>query len=142
MKERYGSDHLAIAWHYPGQELEVIPAKFSMMTRPPPATNTVPTPTDTALQPVDANLTSALSDTAVVQTVSIYDAGKALPTFAILMAFIDAAGLADLVSGPGSITVLGMFAKQMCGHRQFCFVLYLTGLLILEHIAHAAVPNN
>ena len=142
MKEGYGSDHLAIAWHYPGQELEVIPAKFSMMTRPPPATNTVPAPTDTASQPVDANATSALSDSAVVQTVTIYDAGKAATSFSILMAFVDAAGLADLVSGPSPITVLGMFAEQMCGHRQFCFILYLTGLLILDHIVHAAVHNN
>jgi uncharacterized surface protein with fasciclin (FAS1) repeats len=76
---------------------------------------------------VDANATSALSDTAVVQTVTVYDAGKATPNFSILMAFVDVAGLADLVSGPGPITVLGMYDKQMCGHRQFCVVLYFTG---------------
>ena len=58
------------------------------------------------------------------------------------MAFVDAAGLAELVLGPGPITILGMLAKQMCGHCQFCFILYLTGLLILDHIVHAAVHNN
>jgi hypothetical protein len=133
MKEGGSFDHLAIAWQYPGQALEVIPARFSMNTRPPPATNTVTAPTDTAAQPVDANATSALSDTAVVQTVTIYDAGKAAISFSILMAFVDAAGLADLVSGPGPITVLGMYAKQMCGHRQFCVVLYLTFVDSLTH---------
>ena len=60
---------------------------------------------------MDANATSALSDTAVVQTVTIYDPGKAAQILSILMAFVDAAGLADLVSGPGPITVLGMYAK-------------------------------
>jgi hypothetical protein len=34
MKEGYGNDHLAIAWQYPGQELEVVPANYSVMTRP------------------------------------------------------------------------------------------------------------
>ena len=126
MKEGCHFDHLAIAWQYPGQALEVIPARFSVNTRPPPSTNTVPAPTDTVAQPVDANATSALSDTAVVQTVTIYDAGKAAPNFSILIAFVDAAGLSDLVSGPGPITVLGMYAKYMCGHRQFCVILYLT----------------
>jgi len=113
MKDGSGFDHLAIAWQYPGQALEVIPARFSMNTRPPPATNTVTAPTDTAAQPMDANTTSALSDTAVVQTVTIYDAGKAAISFSILMAFVDVAGLADLVSGPGPITILGMYAKQI-----------------------------
>ena len=27
-------DHLAIAWQYPGQELEVVPATYSQVTRP------------------------------------------------------------------------------------------------------------
>jgi hypothetical protein len=43
-------------------------------------------------EPVDAE-TNAVSDVAVVQPVIIYDAGKAGPTFSILMAFGDAAGL-------------------------------------------------
>jgi hypothetical protein len=133
MKEGSHFDHLAIAWQYPGQALEVISARFSLNTRPPPSTNTVSAPTDTVAQPVDANATSALSDTAVVQTVTVYDAGKATPNFSILMAFVDAAGLADLVSGPGPITVLGMYAKQMCGHRQFCVVLYLIFVDSLTH---------
>jgi len=47
---------------------------------------------------LDANATSALSDTAVVQTVTIYDPGKAAQILSILMAFVDAAGLADLLS--------------------------------------------
>jgi len=34
MKEANGYDHLAIAWQYPGQALEVIPAWFSRTTRP------------------------------------------------------------------------------------------------------------
>jgi hypothetical protein len=32
MKEESGNDHLALAWKYPGQEREVIPAKFSLVT--------------------------------------------------------------------------------------------------------------
>jgi hypothetical protein len=31
MKEGLGNDHLAIAWEYPGQSLQVIPAKFSLV---------------------------------------------------------------------------------------------------------------
>ena len=31
MKEGGGNDHLAIAWEYPGQSLEVIPANFSLV---------------------------------------------------------------------------------------------------------------
>jgi uncharacterized surface protein with fasciclin (FAS1) repeats len=111
-----------------------------MITRPLPATNTLPAPTAMVAQPVDANATSVLSDTAVVQTVTIYDAGKAAPQFSVLIAFVDAAGLADLVSGPGPMTILGMC--EMCGHLQLCIFLYLTGLLILEHVAHAAVSND
>ncbi len=114
MKEGAVLDHLAIAWKCPGQTLEVIPARYSMITRPPAATNTVPAPTDVVAPPVDANATSALSDTAVMQTITMYDAGKAASQFTILMAFIYAAGLADLVSGPGPITVVGMC--EMCGH--------------------------
>ena len=34
MKEGGGNDHLAIAWEYPGQPLEVIPAKFSRKDSP------------------------------------------------------------------------------------------------------------
>jgi hypothetical protein len=34
MKEQYGRDNLAVAWQYPGQELEVIPARYSRMTSP------------------------------------------------------------------------------------------------------------
>jgi hypothetical protein len=34
MKEAYGRNTLAIAWQYPGQELEVIPATNCTMTRP------------------------------------------------------------------------------------------------------------
>ena len=34
MKEGLGNDNLAIAWEYPGQTLEVIPAKFSHVTLP------------------------------------------------------------------------------------------------------------
>lgn len=108
MKEEMYADHLAIAWQYPGQALEVIPARYSMITRPTPATNTTSAPFDMVdEQPVDANASGVLPDTAVVQTVSIYDVGKADPFFSTLMAFVDAAGLADLVSGPGPITVLG-----------------------------------
>jgi hypothetical protein len=32
MKEGVGNDHLAIAWEYPGLDLEVIPATFSLVT--------------------------------------------------------------------------------------------------------------
>jgi uncharacterized surface protein with fasciclin (FAS1) repeats len=103
MKESLGSDSLAIAWQYPGHALEVIPARYSTMTRP------IPNTTNSKVeQPVDANETNAVSDVAVVQPVTIYDAGKAGSGFSILMAFVDAAGLADLVSGPGPITVLGV----------------------------------
>ena len=102
MKESLGSDSLAVAWQYPGHALEVIPARYSTMTRPTPnTTNSV------VEQPVDANVTNAVSDVAVVQPVTIYDAGKAGSGFSILT-FVDAAGLADLVSGPGPITVLGV----------------------------------
>ena len=31
MKENTGKDHLAIAWEYPGQALEVVPAMFSLV---------------------------------------------------------------------------------------------------------------
>ena len=34
MKETSNTDHLAVAWQYPGQALEVIPARYSRMTRP------------------------------------------------------------------------------------------------------------
>ena len=34
LKEMNGEDYLAIAWEYPGQELEVIPARYSRMTNP------------------------------------------------------------------------------------------------------------
>ena len=34
MKEGGGDDNLAIAWRYPGQELQVIPAKYSRITNP------------------------------------------------------------------------------------------------------------
>ena len=34
VKDGYGNANLAIAWQYPGQELEVIPANYSVMTRP------------------------------------------------------------------------------------------------------------
>ena len=78
------------------------------MTRPIPNTTYITTSTDISQQPTDANETNAVSDVAVVQPVTIYDAGKAGPTFSILMAFVDAAGLVDLVSGPGPITVLGV----------------------------------
>ena len=108
MKEGRGSDGLAIAWQYPGHALEVIPARYSTMTRPTTNTTYITTSTDTSEQPVDANENNAVSDVAVVQPVTIYDAGKAGPTFSILMAFVDAAGLVDLVSGPGPITVLGV----------------------------------
>jgi uncharacterized surface protein with fasciclin (FAS1) repeats len=108
MKEDTGLDSLAIAWQYPGHALEVIPARYSTMTRPIPNTTYITTSTDISQQPTDANETNAVSDVAVVQPVTIYDAGKAGPTFSILMAFVDAAGLVDLVSGPGPITVLGV----------------------------------
>jgi len=52
MKDRSGFDHLAIAWQYPGKPLEVIPARFSMNTRPPPSTNTVSAPTWMQMQQV------------------------------------------------------------------------------------------
>ena len=58
-------------------------------------------------QQVDSNTTSALTDTTVLQPTTIYDAGKAAPQFSILIAFVDAAGLTDLVSGSDLITVLG-----------------------------------
>ena len=109
MKEGKFYDSLAIAWQYPGHELEIIPARFSMMKRPNPATNTNSTSTDTMEQQVDSNTTSTVPDTAVLQPTTIYDAGKAAPQFSILMALVDAAGLADLVSGPGPITVLGLY---------------------------------
>ncbi|KAL3806287.1 hypothetical protein ACHAXA_005787 [Cyclostephanos tholiformis] len=105
MKELRGQDGLAIAWQYPGRALEIIPARFSMMTRPIPNNNTISTSTDMTEQPMDANVTDA-ADAAVVQPVTIYDAGKGGQGFSILMAFVDAAGLVDLVSGPGPITVL------------------------------------
>lgn len=109
MMEGGGLDSLAVAWQYPGQELEVIPARFSMMTRPIPSTNTtISTPIHIVEQQVDSNATSAVPDTTVLQPTTIYDAGKAAPQFSILMAFVDAAGLADLVSGSGPITVLGL----------------------------------
>lgn len=38
MKEGSGGDNLAIAWQYPGQALEVIPASYSVMTKPTPVT--------------------------------------------------------------------------------------------------------
>jgi uncharacterized surface protein with fasciclin (FAS1) repeats len=110
MKEEMHADHLAIAWQYPGQALEIIPARYSMITRPTPAANTTSAPFAMVdEQPVDANASGVLPDTAVVQTVSIYDVGKADFFFSTLMAFVDAAGLADLVSGPGPITVLGVY---------------------------------
>jgi hypothetical protein len=34
MKEMSNFDNLAIAWQYPGQRIEVIPAHSSRMTRP------------------------------------------------------------------------------------------------------------
>ena len=34
MKENWGPDFLAIAWRYPGQDLEVIPAKYSQIKGP------------------------------------------------------------------------------------------------------------
>ena len=34
MKEKSHSDNLAIGWRYPGQALEVVPARYSRMTRP------------------------------------------------------------------------------------------------------------
>jgi hypothetical protein len=34
MKDGEGGDFLAIAWQYPGQEFEVIPAYYSRVTRP------------------------------------------------------------------------------------------------------------
>jgi hypothetical protein len=34
MKENSNTDHLSVAWQYPGQALEVIPARHSRMTRP------------------------------------------------------------------------------------------------------------
>lgn len=93
MKEKMYADHLAIAWQYPGQALEVIPARYSMITRPTPATNTTSAPFDMVdEQPVDANASGVLPDTAVVQTVSIYDAGKADPFFSTLMAFVECQG--------------------------------------------------
>lgn len=113
-KEQVGQDTLAIAWQRPGHVLEVIPARFSMMTRPTPNTN-VSTSADIVEQPVDANETNAVSDVAVVQSQTIYDVGKAGEGFSILMAFVDAAGLADLVSGPGPITVLGVY-ELVVGH--------------------------
>ena len=112
MKELRGQDGLAIAWQYPGRALEIIPARFSMMTRPIPNNNTISTSTDMTEQPMDANVTDA-ADAAVVQPVTIYDAGKGGQGFSILMAFVDAAGLVDLVSGPGPITVLGVYEKDV-----------------------------
>ncbi len=38
MKEGGGGDNLAIAWQYPGQAQEVIPASYSLMTKPAQAT--------------------------------------------------------------------------------------------------------
>ena len=108
MKGGRGSYGLDIAWQYPSHTLEVIPTRYSTMTRPTPNTTYISTSTDTSEQPTDANETNAVSDVAVVQPVTIYDAGKSGQTFSTLMAFVDAAGLADLVSGPGPITVLGV----------------------------------
>jgi hypothetical protein len=34
MAEIYDEDYLAIAWQYPGQKLEVIPAHYSRINRP------------------------------------------------------------------------------------------------------------
>jgi hypothetical protein len=34
MMEANGHDHLAIAWQYPGQELEIIPGWYSRTTKP------------------------------------------------------------------------------------------------------------
>jgi hypothetical protein len=64
MNEEMYADHLAIAWQYPGQALEVIPARYSMITRPTPATNTTSAPFDMVdEQPVDANASGVLPDT-------------------------------------------------------------------------------
>ena len=61
MKEEMHADHLAIAWQYPGQALEVIPARYSMITRPTPATNITSAPFDMVdEQPVDANASGVL----------------------------------------------------------------------------------
>ena len=116
------SDHLAVAWQYPGQALEIIPARYSMITRPTPGTNTTSAPIGMVEQPDCANASSTLPDEAVVQPDSIYDVGKAGPQFSTLMAFVDAVGLADLVSGPGPITVLGVYEIDfycVCGHVRF-----------------------
>jgi hypothetical protein len=126
MKELRGQDGLAIAWQYPGRALEIIPARFSMMTRPIPNNNTISTSTDMTEQPMDANVTDA-ADAAVVQPVTIYDAGKGGQGFSILMAFVDAAGLVDLVSGPGPITVLGVYEKDVY-HIWSHTLLFLTAL--------------
>jgi hypothetical protein len=51
MKEMYHTDNLAIAWQYPGQAVEVVPARFSTMIRPTtwPATCAVDSDCDDGL---------------------------------------------------------------------------------------------
>ncbi len=131
MKEDTGLDHLVIAWQYPGHALEVIPARFSTMTRPTPNTTNISTSTDMVEQQVDANETNAVSDEAVVQPVTLYYAAKVTPAFSTLSAFIDAAGVDDVLSGPGPITALGVYKMEMhvghfCGHvcLPCCFVIF------------------
>jgi hypothetical protein len=59
---------------------------------------------------VDANAPgTVILEPSVVQDMSIYDAAKAAHQFNVLMAFADAVGLSDFVSGPGPMTILGAY---------------------------------
>lgn len=60
MKEGEGLDHLAIAWKYPGQELQVIPAVYSKTTGPSTYHENIPvyalTTTIPSNQPVNCSI--------------------------------------------------------------------------------------
>ena len=90
-----------------------------MTTRPALNATNISTSTDMVEQPVDTNQTNI--DEAVVQPVPMYYAAQVVPTFSTLLAFLDTSGAADVVSGPGPITALGVYSIQMhtkhfCGH--------------------------
>ena len=62
---------------------------------PPAAAVVDPAPT-TAAPPVDATAAP-----------TIYDLGASDPNFSILVSLVDAAGLAEVVQGPGPLTLFG-----------------------------------
>ena len=81
MKEGGGGDNLAVAWEYPGQTQEVIPASYGKISAPDTATPTA-TPTVISTPPTEAPTTSPTFNPTDSPTPSPTTADTVAPTLA------------------------------------------------------------